>query len=136
MQVTCIQKELKYFKIKCLVKYHVFYLKSDTLLLVDVFENFRKLCLEIYQLGPSKFLSTSVLTWKQVDCKTTEVKLELPTDIDMLLMVEKEIRGIICHSINRCTATNNKYIKDYYKNKELSYLKYWNVNNLFDWEMS
>ena len=81
--------------------------------MVDVFENFRKICLEIYQLGPSKFLSTSVLTWKQVDCKTTEVKLELPTDIDMLLMVEKEIRGIICHSVKRYTTSNNKCIKDY-----------------------
>ena len=104
---------MKYFKIKYLGKYHGFYLKSDTLRLVDVFENFRKLCLEIYQLGPSTFISTSVLTWKQLDCKMTEVKLELPTDIDMLLMVEKEIRGIICHSINRYTTTNNKYIKDY-----------------------
>ena len=91
---------------------------------------------EIYQLDPSKFLSTSVLTWKQLDYKMTEVKLELPTDIDMLLMVEKEIGGIICHSINRYTTTNNKYIKNYQKNKELSYFKYWNVNNLFDWTMS
>ena len=56
--------------------------------------------------------------------KKTEVKLELLIDIDMLLMVEKGIRGGICHSIIRYTKANNKYMKHYYKNKELSHLKY------------
>ena len=83
---------------------------------------------------PGKFLSPPGLAWKAT-LKKTEVKLELLTDIDMLLMVEKRIRQGICHSINRYTEANNKYMKDYDKNKELPYLKYWDVNNLYGWAM-
>ena len=68
------------------------------------------------------------------------MKLELLlTDIDMLLMVGKGIKGRICHSINRYVKPNNKYMNDYDKNQESLYLKFWNVNNLyvtkgvFDW---
>ena len=53
----------------------------------------------------------------------------------MLLMVEKGIRGGICHSIYQYAKANNKYMKDYDKNKESSYLKYWDVNNLYGWAM-
>ena len=65
--------------------------------------------------------------------KKTKVKLDLLTDIDMLLMVEKGIRGGICHSIYRNAKANNKYMKDYDKNKESSYIQYWGVNNLYGW---
>ena len=75
------------------------YLKSGTLLLADDFENFRKMCSKIYNLDPVKFLSAPGLAW-QATLKKTEVKLELSTDLDMLLMVEREIRGGICHAIN------------------------------------
>ena len=54
----------------------------------------------------------------------------------MLLMVEKEIRGRICHAIHQYAKTNRKYMKDYDKNKELSYLKYWDVNDLSSRAMS
>ena len=54
----------------------------------------------------------------------------------MLLLVEKDIRGGIFHSIYRYAKSNNKYIKDYGKNKESSYLQYWDVNNLYGWAMS
>ena len=55
----------------------------------------------------------------------------------MLLMIEKEIRGGICHPINRYAKANNKYMKDYNRYKESSsYLKYWDENNLYDWAMS
>ena len=64
------------------------------------------------------------------------VKLELLPDFDMLLMVEKGIRSGICHSINRYPKANNKYINDYDKNKDFSYLKYWDVNNLCGLAMS
>ena len=125
----------KDFEIKNLGEYHDLYLKSDTLLLADVFKNFRKMCLKIYHLDPVKFLSAPGLAW-QAALKKTEVKLELLTDIDTLLMVEKEIRGGICHAIHRYAKANNKYMKDYDKNKESSYLKYWDVNNLYGWTMS
>ena len=74
------------------------YLKSDTLLLDDVFENFRNKCIAIYELDPAHFLSAPGLAW-QACLKKTEVKLELFTENDMLLMVEKGIRGGICHAI-------------------------------------
>ena len=82
------------------------YLRSDTLLLADVFENIRKICLEIYKLDPAKFLSAPGLAW-QAALKKIEAELELLTDIDMLLMVEKVIRGGICNSINSLAEANN-----------------------------
>ena len=88
------------------------------------------MCLKMYQLDPAKSLSAPGLAWKAA-LKKTEVKLELLTDIDMLLMVEKGIRGGTYHAIHRYAKANNKYMKDYDKNRESSYLKYWNVNNLY-----
>ena len=111
------------------------YVQSDTLLLADVFENFRNMCLEICKLDPAKFVSTPGLAW-QAALKKTKVRLDLLIDIDMLLMVEKGIRGGICHSIYRYTKANNKYMKDYDKNKESSYLQYWDVNNFYGWAIS
>ena len=64
------------------------YVQSDTVLLADLFENFRNICLEIYELDPAKFLSAPGLAW-QAALKKTKVKLDLLTDINMLLMVEK-----------------------------------------------
>ena len=92
------------------------------------------MCTEIYVLDPTKFLSAPGLEL-QAALKKTKVKLDLFTDIDMLLMVEKGIRGGICHSIYRYAKANNKYMKDYEKNKESSYLQYWDVNDLYGWEM-
>ena len=68
--------------------------------------------------------------------KKTKVELELLTNIDMLLMVEKRIRGVIYHSIKRYAKANNKCMKDYDKNKESSYLRYWDKNNLNGCAMS
>ena len=93
------------------------------------------MCLEVYELDPAHSLSTLGLAWQAI-FKKTEVKLDLLTDIDMLLMVEKGIRGGIGHSIYRYAKANNKYMKDYDKNKELTYLQYWDVNNLYGWAMS
>ena len=67
-------------------------IQSDTILLADVFENFRNKCIEIYELDPAPFLSAPGLAW-QACLKKKGVKLELLTDIDMLLMVEKELEG-------------------------------------------
>ena len=71
----------KDFEIKKLGEYHDLYLKSDTLLSADVFENFRKICLKVYHLDPAKFLSGPGLAW-QPALKKTEVELEFLTDID------------------------------------------------------
>ena len=125
----------KDYEIKHLGECYDLYLKNDTLLLADLFENFREMCLKVCHLDPEKFLSAPGFAW-QAALKQTEGKLELLTDIDMLLMVEKGIRGGICHTIHRYSKANKKYLKDCDKNKESSYLKYWDVNNLYGWAMS
>ena len=95
-----VKRACKNFEIKNLGEYHDLYLKSNTLLLAGVLENFRKMCLEIYELDLVKFLSVPGLAWQATLKKTkTEIEIELLTDIDMLLMVEKGIRGRICHAI-------------------------------------
>ena len=97
-------------------------------MLVDVFENFRNVCLKIYELDSAKFLSAPRLAPKAA-LKKAKVTLDLLTDIDMLLMVEKGIGGGICHSIYRCAKANSKYIKDSDYNNESLYFQYWKVNN-------
>ena len=111
------------------------YVQSDTLLLTDVFENFRNMCVKVYQLDPAQFLSAPELAW-QACLKKTEVKLELLTDVDMLLMVEKGIRGGICHAMHRYAKANNKYMKDYNKDEEESFLEYLDASSLYSWAMS
>ena len=64
------------------------------------------------------------------------VKLELITDYDMLLMTEKGIRGGICQATHRYVKANNKHMKNYDKNNELSYIEYLDANNLYGWAMS
>ena len=125
----------KIFKLKNLGKYHDLYVQRDTLLLADVFENFRNKCLEVYELDPAHFLSLPGLAW-QACLKETNVELELLTDYDMLLMVEEGIKGGICHSIHRYAKANNKYMKDYNKNIESSYIQYLDANNSYGWAMS
>ena len=102
---------------KNLRDYHDFYIQSDTLLLADVFKNFRNMCIKVYDLDPAHFLSAPRLAW-QACLKKTEVKLELLTDVDTLLMVEKGIRGGISHAMHRYAKTNNKYMKDDNKDEE------------------
>ena len=122
------------FKLKCLGEYHDLYVQSDTLLLADVFENFRNMCIKVYELDPAHFLSLPGLAF-QACLKKANVKLELLTDYDGR-MVEEGIRGGICHSIHRYAKANNKYMKNYDKNKESSYIQYLDANNLYGWAMS
>ena len=102
----------KEFEIKNLGWYHDLYVQRVTLLLADVFENFRNMCLKISELDPAKSLSVLGLAW-QVALKKTKAKLDILTDINILFMVEKGIRG---------GKANNKYMKDYGKNKGSSYI--------------
>ena len=112
----------------------IYIVQSDTLLLADVFENFRNKCLEVYELDPAYFLSLPGLAW-QACLKKTNIKLELLTDYDMLWMIEEGIRGGICHAIHRYAQANNKYMKYYDENKESSSIQYLDVNNLYGWAM-
>ena len=111
------------------------YAQGNILLLADVFENFRNMCLEIFGLDCPKCFLAPGLAW-QTFLKKTKVKLQLLSDIDMLMMVGKGIRGGICHSFYQYAKTNNKYMKDYAKSKDFSYLQYWDVNNLYGLVMS
>ena len=105
------QKVFEEFKLKNLGKYHDLYVQSDTLLLVDVFENFRNKCVEIYKLDLLIFV---ICTWISMASlffkKKTRIKLELLTDNDMLMMFEKGIKGVTCHAGHRYAKTNNKYM--------------------------
>ena len=104
-------------------------------MLGDVFENCRNMCLEIYKPDSAKFLSAPGLAW-QASSKKRKLKFDLLTDVDMLLMVEKSIREEICYSIYWYVKANNKHMKKSDKNKESSYLQYWDVYNLYGWVMS
>ena len=123
------------FKLNNLGEYHDLYVQSDTLLLADVFENFRDMCLKEFELDPAHFLSLPGLAW-QACLKKTNVALELLADYDMLLMVEEGIRGGICHSIHQYAKANNQYMKNYNNNEESSYIQYLDANNLYGWVMS
>ena len=125
----------KRFKLENLGDYHDLYVQSDALLLADVFNNFRDMCIKEYELDTAHFLSLPGLAW-QACLKETNIELELLTDYDMLLMVEEGIRGGICHSINRYAKASNKYMKNYNNNEESSYIQYLDVNNLYGWAMS
>ena len=128
------QKVFEEFKLKNLGDYHDLYVQSDTLLLADVFENFRNMCLDIYGLDPVYFVSAPGLAW-QACLKKTGVELELLADIDMLLMVEEGIRGGICQAIYRYAKANNKYMNNYDKRKLISDLMYLDANNTYGWAM-
>ena len=125
----------KGFKLENFGDYHDLYVQSDTLLIADVFENFRDMCIKEYELDPANFLSLPGLAW-QACLKKTNIELDLLTDYDMLLMVEEGIRGGICHSIHRYAKANNKYMKNYNNNEESSYIQYLDANNLYGWAMS
>ena len=129
------QKVWEVFGIKSLGEYHDLYAQSDILLLADVFENFRDKCIEIYELDPVYFVSAPGLAW-QACLKKTGVKLELLTNYDMLLMVENGIREEICQATHRYAKANNKYMKNYDKNNESSYIAFLNANNLYGWAIS
>ena len=123
------------FNLKNMGEYHDLYLQSDILLLTDVFENFRKTCLEYYKLDPCHYFTSPGLSWDAM-LKMTDIKLELMTDVDMFQFIEKGLRGGISYIANRYGKANNKYMTDYDKNKPSKYIMYLDANNLYGWAMS
>ena len=116
-------------------EYHDLYLKSGILLLSDVFDNFRKTCLSNYGLDPPHYVTSPGLAWKAM-LKMTKISLELITDIDMLLFIEKGMRGGISYIAHRHAKANNKYMIHYNKEKKTIYIIYLDANNLYGWAMS
>ena len=125
----------KTFNMKNFKDYHELYNITDVLLLADVFENFRDLCLKIYKLDPVYYFTAPGLAWDAC-LKMTNIQLELLSDVNMLLMFEKGIKGGISIISNRYGEANNKYMKDYDKNKDSKYLMYLDANNLYGCAMS
>ena len=121
---------------KNLGEYHNLHVQGNTLLLADAFENFRNMCIKLYELDPAKLSSSSWISMAGSFFKKTNVKSDLLSEIVMLLRAEKSITGGICHSKSQYAKEDNKYMKDYNKNKEMLYLQYWDVNNLYVWAMS
>ena len=123
------------FDMKTFKDYHDLYNVSDVLLLADVFENFRDVCMKNYQLDPAWYYTAPGLAWDAA-LKKTGVELELLSDPDMLLMFEKGIRGGISMISNRHGKANNSYMGDEYDDKRATkYITYLDANNLYGWAM-
>ena len=130
------QKVWEKFEMKNLEDYYNLYNEVDVLLLADVFENFRDICIKNYNLDPGYYYTSPGLAWDAA-LKVTEVKLELLSDMDMLLMVEKGIRGGVSMISNRYGKSNNKYMDGKYDPTEpTKYITYLDANNLHGLAMS
>ena len=122
------------FDMKTFKDYHDLYNVSDVLLLADVFENVRGVCMENYHLDPAWYYTAPGLAWDAA-LKMTEVELELLSDPDMLLMIEKGIRGGISMISNRHGKANNSYMEDEYDDKRATkYITYLDANIFYGWQ--
>ena len=130
------RKVWREFGINNMGEYHDLYLKTDVILLANVFEAFRNVCLNNYGLDPAHFYTAPGLVWKAC-LKKTGMHLELLLDPDMLLMFERGIRGGITQSVHRWAVANNPYMgSEYDPKKPTKYLQYLDANNLYGWAMS
>ena len=129
------QRVWNHFNMKTLRDYHDLYLETDVLLLADVFENFRKTCLESYKLDPAHYVSAPSLSWDAFLKKSGE-EIELVSDMDMFQFFEKGMRGGTSYIAHRHSTANNKYMETYDEKVEDKYLMYLDANNLYGWAMS
>ena len=129
------QKVWETFGIENMGQYHDLYLKSDVLLLADIFENFREQYLHTYGLDPAHYVSLPSSSWDAM-LKMTGVRLDLLSDVDMLNFIEKGMRGGISTIAHRYALANNKYMKNYDPQKKSIYIPYLDANNLYGWAMS
>ncbi|CAG9769728.1 unnamed protein product [Ceutorhynchus assimilis] len=124
------QKVWNLFKCKTLGQYSDIYLKSDVLILADVFENFRDVCLSTYGLDPCQYYTAPGLSFDAA-LKTTAIELELLTDIDMIHFLKRGIRGGVSQCSVRKAVANNKFIPHYDASKPDSYIMYLDATNLY-----
>ena len=130
------QRVWEEFRIHNLGDYHDLYLRTDVVLLANVYEAFRDTCLRHYKLDPAHFYTSPGLAWRTC-LKHTGIRLELLTNPDMILMFERGIRGGITQAVRKYASANNKYMEDRFDPKsESSYLQYLDANNLYGWAMS
>ena len=147
------QQVWKIMENEALGGYHDTYLKTDVLLLADLFQTFQNASLNNYKLDPAHIYPAPGVAWhallktaseycehekrhKECEVCPEEFSLELVTEIDMLLKVEKGIQGGITEAVQRYAKVNNKYIKDLYNPDEKSIcLQYLDANNLYRWAM-
>ena len=115
--------------------YHDLYLKTDVLLLADIFEKFININLNYYGLDPCHYFSSPGLSWDTM-LKMTGIELELISDIDMHLFIEKRMTGGTLYIAKRHSKVDNKYMKFYDSGKESKYITYLDANNLYRWAMS
>ncbi|GFT59917.1 uncharacterized protein TNCV_705351 [Trichonephila clavipes] len=123
------------FHLNNLGEYCDLYVKTDVLLLTDLFENFRKICMQTYKLDPCWYFTTPALSWDAM-LLHTKVAIELFTDYDMLLFIEKGVRGGISQCCNRYAIANNRYMSNFNPDDEIKYLMYLDANNLYGYAMS
>ena len=123
------------FECSTLGDYSDVYLKIDVILLADIFENFRSLCLRVYQIDPAWVYSAPGLAWNAM-LKLTGVKMELLTDYSMHLFVEAGIRGGYCCASKRYSVANNRDLPNFDDTREENHLFYIDANNLYGHSMS
>ena len=123
------------FECKNIGDYCDLYCRTDVLLLADVFENFRKKCLLYYKLDPTHYFTSPGMSWDAL-LKKTGVEIELLTDYDQYMFIERGIRGGISMSSKRFVKANNPMVSDYDPEKEKSYIMYLDANNFYGWAMS
>lgn len=122
------------FHIKNLGEYTDLYVKTDVLLLTDIFEKFRKTCKKHYQLDPAFYLTVPSLSFDAMLLQTG-VHLELIDDLAILRMIQKGIRGGVCVCTHRYAKANNKYMSNYDPTQEDSFIVYLDCNNLYGFSM-